>query len=383
MKKVYFINQDGTVTVSNWGLFGGLKSFSMLRDIATFDGTVIYGGRGEVSVQTLPAVPGRPGWEMVQRKVNEFAGTNPLAVMTAIEHNKADKTFTWRFAQMFCDIRHADLRWWMMTIENMAIHQGWGNKILHFEIHGKKHLAVFANIPHLIGYHGCSDDDEDDISRVIQSWRGKRMGLDGIVTIGCEWPEAVKMAWSDIGESFGLDKATINAHPEILLCHPKMVRFSGNWATDSMRKETKQKKVAGFFYASALLATMSSFWLAGSLYSNGLKAQDQAFGFERERQEIAAKLDIDHADQSGHEAFLKASIKAASEVDLNTSSLQDAFQVIQSANFTDEINLDKLIVKPTAEQGVSDLRIAGTIAPVVSNGHGKIYSSTLKFLKGC
>ena len=129
------------------------------------------------------------------------------------------------------------------------------------------------------------------------------MGLDGIVTISCEWPGSVKMAWGDIGESFGLDRATINDHPEILLCYPKLLRFSGNWATDAMRKEAKQKNIASFFYASALVAMVGSFWLAGSLYTDGLTAQDQAFGLEKERQEIAAKLDVNRSDLGTDEAF--------------------------------------------------------------------------------
>lgn len=382
MKMVYFIHENGTVTASEWGLLGGLKAFAMLQSVNDLKGTVVYGGRGEVSLQTLPAVSGRPGWEMVQRKMNEFAGKNPLAVMTVIERKKFEKTIIWRFAQMFCDIRNADLHWWMMTIENMAIDRKWGNKILLLEMYGKKHLAVFDKVPYLIGYHDCSGDFEDDISRVIQSWRGKRMGLEGIVSLGCDWRGAETVAWSDLGTAFSLDPTVVSAHPEILLCHPKILRPNGDWQTDAMRKEAKQKMIAGFFYGCALVVMVSSFWLAGSLYSDGLKAQEQTLGFERERQAIAAKLDFHQFDQGADAAFLKTAIKAADDVNVTAPMLIDAFQVIRSAVVDEKIKLEKMSIKPTAEHGVSEMRVDGTVTPIVSNGRGKIYSSTLKFLKG-
>lgn len=184
-----------------------------------------------------------------------------------------------------------------------------------------------------------------------------------------------------LGSAFGLDDAVVSAYPEILLCHPKMLRFSSSWATDAMRKEAKQKKFAGFFYASALAAMLGSFWFAGALYRDGLDAQDQAFEFERERQQIAAKLSAG-PDAADNQTFLKDSIRAAGEVDATAPSLREAFQIIQSANLPDRIELDKLVVSPTDERGVSELRIHGKVSPVVANGHGKIYSSTLKFLKG-
>ncbi|WP_024299751.1 hypothetical protein [Methylomicrobium lacus] len=381
MNKIYFVGKDGEVRVSKWDLFGNLRFYERFDGQGVIDGPVVFGVGGEISVQTLPMVKGKSGNMMLRRKIKEFSGSSDLAISIMIGSLSENNSAVWCFAKMDSsrDFSSEDMKWWVMGVENIAELMGWTDQIVLFELHGSRHLVVIDYHGVIVGYHDCAGADLVEIGRVIQSWLGRRWGGKGIITIDCEWNGAQASSWLEIGAKFMIDRPVVSEFPEVIFCHPKIIRSSPNFATEEMRRSSRDRRIGAFFYTCAIGVAIGSLWFAGGLYRSGVANQDAFFRVEEERRALVAKIDTSREVLLGNEAFLRTALTVADSIS-GAPSLQDGFQVIANAGLGERINLEKISIVRADDRGGSVMTMFGTVTPVFQSG--KVYSATLKFLQG-
>jgi len=385
VNQVYFVGKDG-VRVSKWDLFGNLRSYERFDGPGVFDGPVVFGVGGEISVQTLPMVKGKSGNMMLRRKIKEFSGSSDLAISIMIGSLSEDNSAVWCFAKMDGSraFSSEDMRWWVMGVENIAELMGWTDQIVLFELLGSQHLAAIDSRGVIVGYHDCAGADLVEIGRVIQSWLGRRWGGKGVITIDSEWNGAQSSSWLEIGAKFMLDdRRVVSEFTEVIFCHPKIIRSSPNFATEEMRRSSRDRRIGAFFYTCAIGVAIGSLWFAGGLYRSGVANQGEFFRVEEERRALVAKIDssIDTSREVllGNEAFLRTALTVSDSIS-GAPSLQDGFQIIANAGLGERINLEKISIVRADGRGVSIMTMFGTVTPVFQPG--KVYSATLNFLRG-
>jgi len=384
VNQIYFVGKDGEVRVSKWDLFGNLRSYERFDGQGVIDGPVVFGVGGEISVQTLPMIKGKSGNMMLRRKIKEFSGSSDLAISIMIGSLSEDNSAVWCFAKMdgSRNFSSEDMKWWVMGVENIAELMKWTDQIVLFELHGSQHLAVIDSRGVIVGYHDCAGADLVEIGRVIQSWLGRRWGGKGVITIDCEWNGAQASSWLEIGAKFMIDRQVVSEFPEVIFCHPKIIRSSPNFATEEMRRSSRDRRIGAFgafFYTCAIGVAIGSSWFAGGLYRSGAANQDTFFRIEGERRALVAKIDSSREVLFGNEAFLRTALTVSDSIS-GAPSLQDGFQVIANAGLGERINLEKISIVRADGRGVSIMTMFGTVTPVFQPG--KVYSATLNFLRG-